>query len=195
MSAYDLRIAIAGPIACSETEPVSETPREALQSIWDDVARDLTRFVSAMGVPADRVEDVIQDVYLTAWQKTPVHLTRQELRRWLVRVTANRCHLEHRRKQRWHRVLGKVAWIWKDATNGATEIEADRQEERQLVSRALDSLDSESRTVLVLRYFEQYDSKEIGRMLGIPDSTVRSHLRRARMTLARALKQAGYEHE
>jgi len=51
------------------------------------------------------------------------------------------------------------------------------------------------RSVLVLRYFQGLDSKEIGRILDMPDSTVRSHLRVARKILADELKRAGYRDE
>jgi RNA polymerase sigma factor (sigma-70 family) len=56
----------------------------------------------------------------------------------------------------------------------------------------LDGLEPALRSVLVLRYFAELDSKEIGNILGLPDSTVRSRLRAARRKLAWELKRAGY---
>ena len=52
------------------------------------------------------------------------------------------------------------------------------------VEAALSQLEPVLREVVVLRYFSDFDSREIGDMLGIPDSTVRSHLRSARQQLA-----------
>jgi DNA-directed RNA polymerase specialized sigma24 family protein len=48
------------------------------------------------------------------------------------------------------------------------------------------------RSILVLRYFTGLDSREIGRILEMPDSTVRSRLRAARQRLALELRRAGY---
>ncbi len=46
-----------------------------------------------------------------------------------------------------------------------------------------------------MRYFLELDSKKIGVVLTIPDSTVRSQLRSGRKRLAQALRQAGYHDE
>jgi RNA polymerase sigma-70 factor (ECF subfamily) len=66
-------------------------------------------------------------------------------------------------------------------------------EERELVRRAVERLPPEQRSVLVLRYFEHYDARQIGEILGMPHATVRSHLHRARQALARTLIEAGIE--
>ena len=60
---------------------------------------------------------------------------------------------------------------------------------------ALGRLDLPMRTILVLRYFAEFDSKEIAKILDMPDSTVRSHLRTGRQQLALELKRAGYQHD
>ena len=45
--------------------------------------------------------------------------------------------------------------------------------------RALDTLEPEERTYIVLRYFEAYNFREIAEMLGMPESTVKSRAYRA----------------
>jgi RNA polymerase sigma-70 factor (ECF subfamily) len=57
-------------------------------------------------------------------------------------------------------------------------------EELERVRRTLRELDGELATVLVLRYFCDFDSREIGEMLQLPPATVRSRLRAARKRLA-----------
>jgi DNA-directed RNA polymerase specialized sigma24 family protein len=59
----------------------------------------------------------------------------------------------------------------------------------------LDRLEPPLRTALVLRYFLEMDSGQIGAILEEPASTVRSRLRAARQRLASELKRAGYRHE
>ena len=68
-------------------------------------------------------------------------------------------------------------------------------EQQALVRKALTRMKPDLRSVLVLRYFAELDSKEIGKMLELPDATVRSRLRAARRELAEELKRAGYHHE
>ena len=52
----------------------------------------------------------------------------------------------------------------------------------------LHRLPEEQRTAVVLRYYGQYRSSEIARILGVPGSTARSHLRRGLAALRRELE-------
>jgi RNA polymerase sigma-70 factor (ECF subfamily) len=172
---------------------VRESDREWLRSVWEELAPELARLASAMGMDPSRAEDVLQDVYLAAWQHAPRETDRIGLGRWLYRVTVNRCNLEHRRRTRRRRVLGRLARLAARSrpSDEATDAAA-RQEAREVVRRALGRLEPGLRAVLVLRYFAELDSKEIGHILGLPGSTVRSRLRTARRKLAWELKRTGY---
>ncbi len=105
MSVWELTVAVAHGREEANRCGVTESPRELLESVWNDTASELSRLASAMGLPVERVQDVLQDVYLVGLQKCPRVVGRDELRRWLFRVTVNRCNLEHRRGHRWQAVL------------------------------------------------------------------------------------------
>ncbi len=175
---------------------VHESSVKLLQSVWDESGGELSRLVCAMGIDPGRAEDVLQEVYVTAWRKCPEEADQVGLKRWLLRVTVNRCNLEHRRRARWRDVLNGLARFWSSSDRIGDPAEAiSRKEERELVRRGLGRLDPPLRSVLVLRYFAEFDSKEIGRILQLPDATVRSRLRTARKRLALQLKRSGYDHE
>ena len=169
-----------------------ESDRELLPAVWSELAPELAGLACALGVDAAGAEDVLQDVYLAAHQKQPCRADPAGLRRWLYRVCVNRCNLEHRRRTRRSRIMRRVH----EASTTSAQAEdasqaACRQEEQERVRRALDGLEPALRSVLVLRYFAELDSKEIGRILDLPDSTVRSRLRTARSRLALALREIG----
>jgi RNA polymerase sigma-70 factor (ECF subfamily) len=175
---------------------VRESDRELLPAVWSELAPELARLACALGVDASRAEDALQDVYLAAHQKQPCRADRAGLRRWLYRVLVNRCNLEHRRRTRRSRMMRRVHT--RSSNSGHADDasqDACRQEERELVRRALDGLEPPLRSVLVLRYFAELDSKEIGRILEVPDSTVRSRLRTARGRLAQALREMGPDND
>lgn len=175
---------------------VRESSVKLLQSVWDASAAELSRLVCAMGLDPGRAEDVLQEVYVTAWRKCPEEADQVGLKRWLLRVTINRCNLEHRRWARWRDVLNGLARLWSSSDHAGDPAEVvSRSEERELVRRGLERLEPPLRSVLVLRYFAQFDSKEIGRILQLPDATVRSRLVAARKRLALELKRSGYTHE
>ncbi len=198
MGAYGLVPARAGEIERlhADCSGVRESAEKLLRSVWGESAGELSRLVCAMGIDPGRAEDVLQDVYLTAWQKCPTAADRAGLKRWLLRVTINRCNLEHRRRARWREVLHGLARFRGSSRHAGDPAEAAcRGEEQELVRRSLEQFEPQLRSVLVLRYFAEFDSKEIGKILELPDSTVRSRLLAARKRLALELKRSGYHHE
>jgi RNA polymerase sigma factor (sigma-70 family) len=187
---------------CVPSEPletdrgnVGEARTDVLRSTWDDAAGDLARLAGALGVAPGRAEDVLQDVYLAALRKAPLAADRVELRRWLFRVTINRCRLEHRKGARWQRAWQRLQRLWHGGEAECPAAAASREEEKQLIRTALQRLDPACHEVLVLRYFAEQDSQEIGRILNMPPATVRSRLRTARQELADELLRLGYSHE
>jgi RNA polymerase sigma-70 factor (ECF subfamily) len=148
-----------------------------------------------MGVAENSVEDVLQDVFVAAQQRMPAQADRGEMRRWLFQVAINRCNLEHRRRSRWRAAFHGLTRHRRHSETRAAEDAVGREEERQIVRRAVDRLDPASRSVLVLRYFQGLDSREIARILELPDGTVRSQLRAARKKMALELKREGYGYE
>lgn len=167
-----------------------------LQSVWKEAAPQLARLIGAMGISQGQREDLLQDVYLAAWQKGPPGVSSVQLRRWLVRVTVNRCKLEQRRGSLWRAKWFPLARMWSSrASADETAAASENREDRQFVQHALKKLEPDARSLLVLRYFMELDSAEIGRILERPAATIRGRLRQARQQLAEELKRAGYDHE
>jgi RNA polymerase sigma-70 factor, ECF subfamily len=195
----------AAPFRTKNT--VHEHAADNLAAAWDELRPELARLVRALGIRPANADDIIQEVYITARQKCPPELTqsplslresrpKDDLRKWLIRVAVNRCRLEHRRTGRWQRAFAALTRLF-DRRGGDTSAAEllSRDAQRQQVRAALESLDPGTRTVLVLRYYADFDSREIGTVMGLPESTVRGRLRRARQKLADRLRQTGYRCE
>jgi RNA polymerase sigma-70 factor (ECF subfamily) len=175
-------------------QPQANDRADAL-AVWQQARPALARVVAALGW-AGAADDILQDVYVTAIKGAAGKLKAAELRRWLFRVTINHCRTEHRRRQREFRARGRLAA--RLARLGGPQDaghEIEKQRELELVRRALAGLEHDIRVPLVLRYFLEMDSGEIGRTLELNGSTVRSRLRTGRLALAAALRKAGYDHE
>ena len=76
-----------------------------------------------------------------------------------------------------------------DISPGLETARAER-EQRRLVLRALRSIPLRAQVVLELYYWEGLTTAEIADVLGVPPSTARTRLRRARDTLVEALRRA-----
>lgn len=189
---------IAAPVRRTRGErrpsTVRAEPDDTLLAAWQETEPKLRRLAVAMGVGRTQVEDVLQDVYMAAHRSAPTR-DEESCRRWLFRVTVNRCRLEHRRRKRWQTAWEKLTLAWEGwFGTGAVDAVAQREEQAAL-RRALRQLPPELRNPVVLRYYCDLNSTEIGEVLDLPAATVRGQLSTARKRLAEALRNAGFRLE
>jgi len=156
----------------------------------------LERIVAGFGLSPSDGEDVLQDVSIQALKRSGKYRSREDDVRWLIKVTVNRCLMEHRRRRSFRRHAQEI-FLRRRAKFGAKSNRADEKvivvEELEIVRESLKELDDSMLGPVVLRYFCDLNSKEVGEILGLNPSTVRSRLREARMILAKRLLERGIE--
>jgi RNA polymerase sigma-70 factor, ECF subfamily len=134
-------------------------------------------------------EDVAQEAMLRAYRNFHRLRDRERFRGWLVRATfrlaLDRIRSKNRRERHEH-----------DATRATTQAQpkanvenlvASREFERQ-VAHALDQLPGKLRIVMVLAAIEGYNTREVAKLAGLPEGTVKSRLFLARKKLAESLQ-------
>jgi RNA polymerase sigma-70 factor (ECF subfamily) len=134
-------------------------------------------------------EDMAQETFIRAFRALPRFEVREgaSFEAWLYRIAVNACRSRMRRK--WYQVL---PWP-SPAPDVVAEPEAqpDRQvikdERRNEVLEAIDSLGEKHRLVVILRYYAGLSNEEIAQTLSIPSGTVRSRLHTARQRLKAVL--------
>lgn len=118
-------------------------------------------------------EDVYQDVFLRLLGEEARDWDGEYLKAWLLRTALNRCvDIQRFRLRRPVLPLEEVPELARPADSEAAEL-------WEAVSR----LPEGERTAVHLHYAEGYQTGEIAAMLGIPGTTVRTRLRRARIRL------------
>jgi len=169
--------------------------KDRFAEVFGQRLAQLKRIVAGLGFgPADAA-DIIQEVYLTALRRPGRWLGTEEAARWLIRVTVNHCLKEFRRRKRFKHHISKIIkqnWLDKKPAR-RPEQEVIRSEQLTIVRQALRELDSSLQGPLVLKYFCGFDARQIGEILQLNHSTVRSRLRKARMILAQRLLAQGIE--
>ncbi|MBR2715802.1 MAG: sigma-70 family RNA polymerase sigma factor [Ruminococcus sp.] len=113
-------------------------------------------------------QDCFQNTFMKLFEKSPEFSDKNHLKAWLIRVAINECS-NMRRKNRRLISLDKIS------QNNAIIFPDDDKDD---ISWALMQLDDKYRDVLYLRYCEQYNSKEIGEILGKNPNTIRTLLKR-----------------
>jgi RNA polymerase sigma factor (sigma-70 family) len=170
----------------------------------------LKRIIAGMGLSASDGEDVLQDVSIRALkQQRSVSRTavsrasrprsragcprHEDNVRWLIKVTVNRCLMEHRSRRTFRRQAHEILKKQEQARTAlkGTDKKAIVAEELEIVRESLRELDDSLLAPMVLRYFCDLNSKEIGEVLALSPSAIRSRLREARMILAKELLERG----
>jgi RNA polymerase sigma-70 factor (ECF subfamily) len=146
-------------------------------------------------------EEVVQDVFLSLFEKIGAFEERAALGTWLYRVATNTALLRRRGKRRelevsledhlpafkedGHRA-GERSFLLAD-WSATAEDGLLSGETHALVRRAIDLLPPHYRAVVVLRDIEELSNEETARILNEPVSSVKSRLHRARMVLREQL--------
>jgi RNA polymerase sigma-70 factor, ECF subfamily len=159
-----------------------------------DAAYNLARWLS--GSPTD-ADDVVQEAFLRAFRFFDGYQG-DNPRAWLLAIVRNTWFTEWRRQR--HRAdatpyddslnVDEQLPGWADESGDDPEKLAVRQDETELVHRALATLPVEFREVIVLRELEDMSYKDVAAVAGIPLGTVMSRLSRARRLLCTAVRAA-----
>jgi RNA polymerase sigma-70 factor (ECF subfamily) len=132
----------------------------------------------------DEASEVAQEVFLSAYKSIRQFRGDANFSTWLYRIAFN--HASTRRKslniaRQRHLPLDGVEIIGDGAADPAKNCEHKEIQER--VQQALNGLDHDDATIIVLRDLQDVSYEEIAQMLDIPVGTVKSRLHRARQAL------------
>lgn len=134
----------------------------------------------------DRMDDVLQEAYLKAFQALPRFRRDARLGTWLYRIAYNACLDELRS-------AGKREWDeFDDESHGAVAPDpSDSVTDSVLVAGAVSQLAPGYQAVLVLVDGQGFDYRAVGEILSVAEGTVASRLHRARQAMYRALNTEG----
>ena len=133
--------------------------------------------MNCLRFPAD-AEDAVQETMLRLWRTDTEFENDDHLRHWLVRVCINIC-----------RDMARAPWRRKivPLENCAEPVFPDPAQ--QTLWEELMALPVKYRLPLYLHYYEGYSAAEIGAMLRLTSTAVRSRLMRARTKLKLQLEE------
>jgi RNA polymerase sigma-70 factor (ECF subfamily) len=134
------------------------------------------------------IEDVVQDVFVTALQKAGSFRGHSSLWTWLTVITLNRCRTHRRRQKVIRKVIDFLARRRTGESAAAADGPALADETAGEVRAAVAALRPMYREVIVLFYLEHKSIGEIGELLGASANAIEVRLHRARAKLRMSLK-------
>jgi len=141
-------------------------------------------------------EDAMQEAFLKAYSHLRSFQENSRFYTWLVRIAANEA-LMRLRKRRPNQlslddpIEGNNETFPRDVEDWAPTPEQDYQETEmsRILTEAIEELDPEFRTVIILRDREELSTQETAEVLGISVPAVKSRLLRARLKLREKLNR------
>jgi len=157
---------------------------EAFGVLMDRYQPKLLRYGRRFLSQDDSIVDVVQDVFIKAYENIRSFDATRTFAPWIYRIAHNAFVNEIRRKKR-----EPLLYIDLDAivAHPSYELDPGAEEERAqmqtLITKGLDALTPAYKEVIILYYIEDLSYQEISDILRVPVGTVGVRLRRARAAL------------
>jgi RNA polymerase sigma-70 factor (ECF subfamily) len=153
--------------------------------------RPLLTSLASRQLDRPAAEEVVQDAFLTVWQRAPSFDPRRgTFRAWVVQITRRRAINElRRRRSRPHLESDPDGELLDNVADGAAEI-SDRligEERRSAVRGALRLLPPAQREAVMLAFLGELSHDEVASALRAPLGTTKTRIRSGLLKLRRAL--------
>lgn len=171
--------------------------QSTFSSLFEQTKGIVTKAICDQGVDGRDVEDVVQQVYLTAYQKLDSLEDNRAAFAWFKRTATNKA-IDHMRKSDNAPILN--ADYTNDTSDSSDYIESladdtlelpedvvENTSTQQIIRGFIQELPKDQQKFLIARYFAEMNAAQIAETFGIPAGTVRSQLSRARKTLQESI--------
>jgi len=169
----------------------------AFQLIVFRYERKLSLYLTHLVGDRDEADDLLQDVFVKAYQHLADFDTARKFSPWIYRIAHNEAVNWIRKRSRrptmvsWDDIVETTGEQQPIEPMETVEEQWIRRELRDDVRVALGRLNEERREILTLRYYLDKSYREIAEIVGIPMNTVASRVSRAKKSLLDALGGKG----
>ncbi len=152
---------------------------------------DMFRFAKSIVGNQTDGEDAMQESILKAYEKIDTLRSRRKFKAWIFQILANECYqiLRSRKRQEptdpFEFTQQEHSYAFND--DWAADIESG---DGEILSYIL-KMPKQHQEVLILYYYDEFSTKEIAKILDIPQGTVKSRLARGRKQLKDLLEMEG----
>ena len=135
--------------------------------VYEKYNKDFISYAKSLNRNGDKAFDLIQEAYVSALEREEIfdNMNEYQIKGWFFKTIRNK-NIDNIRKQ------SKLTYLENDEIFEPCE----SFEESVVMKELLNDLPEKNRKVLQLKYQMNLNSKEIGNMLGVSSSTVRSRL-------------------
>lgn len=156
---------------------MSGMEQETFERNIREYAPNMYRLALAMLHNRQDAEDAVSEAVLMAYEKRHTLRDRNRFKSWIMQIVANEARRIYGKKRRITPMEDMEAYM-----------PSFRDENHELWDVVM-QLETAHREVIMLYFYERFSIKEIGRILHVPEGTVKSRLYRAKKALKEMLEE------
>jgi len=165
----------------------------AFNELYDRYSQNLLFFFCRMlGGDQDKAQDFLQDIFLRIVEKPGLFRLEGNFSAWIFACAHNLCKNEYRRLEKRKVVENQsdmnAVSVGFQSDNPQIEKNIDQKDFKDKLFVELEKFDRGHKSVFLLRYQHNFTIKEISKILGCPEGTVKSRLFYTTKKLADKLK-------
>jgi RNA polymerase sigma factor (sigma-70 family) len=167
---------------------ISNADETALEMLYHNYYYRLHRFIGRTAWCDAQIDEIINDVMYTVWEKADTFNFQCQLSTWIFGIAYNKT----RQALRDARSIQEDSIDDMDMDNtlfGTTDSALAQLESRDWLDSVLKVLSPAQRAVIELTYFEGLHYNEIALLMDCPENTVKTRMHHARKILATHLQQ------
>lgn len=165
--------------------------KTAMRAIFVRYHKRLFRFILRMIHDRENAEDIVSQVFLDVWSFADRFEYRARVSTWLLSIARFKAINFVRRRT--HERIEHIDFAGAADAGDTPEAATNRGEVSRILHICLEELSPAHRHVIELFYYYDYSVADLSKMIGIPQSTVKSRLFYARKHLAQILTRVGLE--
>jgi RNA polymerase sigma-70 factor (ECF subfamily) len=167
---------------------VARQDEESFAALYDRHSTSLYNYLFRLVNRWDVAEELLQDVFVVAWERAADFRGRSQVTTWLFRIAHHKA-VDWLRKKRPDR-LEQVDWLPADDCPEREVFDAWTMDQLQA---ALERLSTKHRAVIELAFLDGLSYREVAEIVDCPVGTVKSRVSYARRHLRQILEQMGVE--
>ncbi len=165
--------------------------RSAMHTLYARHNVRVYRFILRMVRDTTAAEDIASQVFLDVWRTAGQFEGRAQVSTWLLSIARFKALTALRQRRHEDIEQDDVLEIADEADTPETSL--DRSNTGAILRACVAKLSAAHREIINLVYYHEKSVEEVGQIIGIPQSTVKTRMFYARKQLAGLLKVAGVE--
>lgn len=145
---------------------------KAFESLYRHYSSDILNFLIYLTKNSEDANDISQEVWMKVIHKKDSLQKPELFKQWLYRIAKNTFinHFNNNKKEPISLAIDSIQITLED------ESILIKNENKELVMNLISKLSNDKKTILWLRFNEEYSNNEIAKILNIPAGTVRTRL-------------------